>query len=97
LGTALRDVNEILAKGEKELEYASAFESALKQIQMIEMMEHLKAAERESILRQLALFKDGWDGHLRRVWFRLEKEYQEAHPELKGPDQPDLPFLEAAE
>jgi hypothetical protein len=91
------DVDEILDKGAQELEYARAFESAMKEIQMIEMMENFKTAQRESILRQLAVFKDGWGGHLHQVWCRLEREYQEANPQLKGPKQPDFPFSEAAE
>jgi hypothetical protein len=94
---SIRDVDEILAKGAEELEYARAFESAMKQIQMIEMMENFKAAERESILRQLALFKDGWGGHLRHVWCRLEREYQEANQQPNQHEIPTLPFSEAAE
>lgn len=71
------DVDEILANGAEEVEYVMAFEWTLKRIQIIEMMENFKMAARESILRQLEDFKNGWGGHVQRVWGRLEKEYQQ--------------------
>jgi hypothetical protein len=83
----LGDVDEILAAREAQAKYMQALQLFLNKIETIEVLESRKVAQRDRILRQLEKFKEGWGGHLHRVFGRLEREYSEEylkkHPEAR--------------
>src|SRR5580704_7477577 len=75
---SIADVDNILATRPEDLEYARAFELSIKTYQELDLMETRAIRRRDAILRQLEHCKEGWGGHLHKVWMRDQVEYQEA-------------------
>jgi hypothetical protein len=73
------EVDEILAARETQAKYMEPLQLFLNKIETIEVLESRKVAQRDRILRQLEKFKEGWGGHLHRVFGRLEREYSEEY------------------